>query len=128
MKFGGILFLVYSRLYARILHETHKPLFRPFAKDKNIFWTKHWKYIISIYKYCHMLPLSETVECLSFQLRVEAGNDMRVEVTGKGTGNIRVDLRYNVDKSELETCPFDIDVTSTPIDLDETAINIGKEK
>ena len=75
-----------------------------------------------------MLPLSKTVECLSFQLPVEAGNDLRVEVTGKGTGNIRVDLRYNVDKSELETCPFDIDVTSTPIDLDETAINIGKEK
>ena len=62
------------------------------------------------------------------QLPVETGNELRVEVTGKGTGNMKIDLRYNVEKTDIEKCPFDIEVTSTEIKLDKTAINIGKAR
>ena len=51
-----------------------------------------------------------------------------MEVTGKGTGNMRIDLRYNVEKTDVEKCPFDIEVTSNLIELDTTSINIGKFK
>ena len=39
---------------------------------------------------------------------------------------MRIDLRYNVEKTDAETCPFDIEVSSKLIKLDKTEITIGK--
>ena len=59
---------------------------------------------------------------------MEKDTELRVEVTGKGTGNMRIDLRYNVEKTDVQKCPFVIEVNSNLIELDKTAINIGKFK
>ena len=67
------------------------------------------------------------LKCLTIlQLPVETGSNLRVEVTGKGTGKMRIDLRYNVEKTAVQKCPFDINVTSNLIKHDKLAIVIGK--
>ena len=78
--------------------------------------------IIHIYNYIYIYIY------IFFQLPAEKGTELRVEVTGKGTGNMRIDLRYNVEKTDVEKCPFDIEVTSNLIELDTPSINIGKFK
>ena len=77
--------------------------------------------------FVQLIFLINFLKCLMIlQLPVETGSNLRVEVTGKGTGKMRIDLRYNVEMTDVQKCPFDINVTSKLIKHNKTAIELGK--